>query len=431
MILRLSDSLSRALVVVAALLLGLWLSFFSVHAALARCGADRENLQGAASAVRWEPGDPDYWYFLGRYQQYNLEQPDAKSAEQSYRKAIALNPYATDAWLDLGTAYELDGDPQKAREAYIQAQKTYPSSADVSWRYGNFLLRQGELPQAYLELRRAIEADPHRAAAAFSRAYRSNPNIDDLLEHLLPRQQSVYVDVIQEALGAQQLAVAKTVWAQLIQLHPQLDISDVDRFVGQLLAARDFTDARRVWDQGTATMQLPPLLQVQSSVVWDPSFETDLNGYSFSWHYPSLVDGISIGLDRTEKLSGKQSLRVSFDGRHDPNLDIACILVIVQPSTTYRFSGWVKTKNLTSDKGVQFLLRSLDSPNAPSVVTDQVLGTQPWAFVDQTWTAGPDAHRVQVCVTRAASTNSDERISGSAWIDDVNLLPQASEHRRP
>jgi tetratricopeptide (TPR) repeat protein len=431
MILRLSDSLSRALVVATALLLGLWLSFFSVRAAMARYGADRETLQGATSAVRWESGNPDYWYILGRYQQYNLEQPDAKSAEQSYKRAIALNPYATDAWLDLGTAYELDGDAEKAREAYIQAQKTYPTSANVSWRYGNFLLRQGQQQQAYAELRRAIEADPHRAAAAFSRAYRSNPNIDELLTNLLPRQQSVYVDVIHEALGDQQLAVAKTVWAQLIQLHPQLEIGEVDRFVSQLLLAQDFTDARRVWDQGTATMHLPPLLQLQSSVVWDPSFETALNGYAFSWHYASLVDGISIGLDRTEKLSGNQSLCVSFDGRHDPNLDIACILSVVEPSTTYRFSGWIKPKELTSDKGIRFRLRSVDSPNAPSVVTNQVLGTQPWAFVDQTWTASPDAHRLQICVTREASTNPDERIAGSAWIDDVNLLPQAPEHRRP
>jgi tetratricopeptide (TPR) repeat protein len=431
MILRLSDSLSRALIVAAALLLGLWLSFFSVRAAVARYGADRENLHGAASAVHWEPGNPDYWYLLGRYQQYNLEQPDAKSAEQSYKNAIALNPYATDAWLDLGTAYELDGDPDKAREAYVQAQKTYPSSADVSWRYGNFLLRQGELPQAYRELYRAIAADPRRAAAAFSRVYRSNPDIEGLLDNLLPRQQSVYVDVIQEALSAQQLAVAKTVWARLIQLHPQLDIRDVERFANQLLLAQDFSEARHVWDQGTSTMHLPALFQPQSSVVWDPSFETDLNGYTFSWHYPSLTQGISIGLDRTEKVSGKQSLRLSFDGRNDPELDIACTLAIVQPSTTYSFSGWIKTKNLTSDKGIQFRLRSLDSPNAPSVMTTQVLGTGPWVPVDRTWAAGPDAHRLQICVTREASTNSDERISGTAWIDDVNLLPQAPEHRRP
>jgi len=430
MILRLSDSLSRELIVAGALVLGLWLSFFGVRTAIARYGADGNTVKRVATAVRWEPGNPDYWYLLGRYQQYNLEQPDSKSAEASYQKAIALNPYDTDAWLDLATAYELDGDVQKGREAYVQAQKSYPTSADVSWRYGNFLLRQGEQRAAYSELRRAIEADPLRGAAAFSRAYRSNPDIEALLRDLLPPIQNVYVDVIHEALESQQLAVAKTVWNRLIQIHPHLRIDDTNRFAAQLLSAQEFTEARRVWDQGTDTMNLPPLLQAKSSVVWDPSFESGLNGYSFSWHYSSLVDGVSIGLDRSEKLSGKQSLRISFDGRHDPNLDAACTLAVVQPSTTYHFSGWVKTKELTSDKGIQFRLRDLDS-NAPPVVTDQVLGTQPWTPLDQTWTAGPAAHRVLICASRDASSDSTARISGSAWIDDVNLLPQAPEHRKP
>ena len=144
MILRLSDSLSRGLLVVAALLVGLWLSFFGIRCAVAHYYSEEDTAQRLESAVRLEPENPAYWYMLGRYQQYNLEQPDSVLAEKSYRKAIALNPDATDAWLDLGTAYELDGKTEEARAAYLQAKKSYPVSADVSWRYGNFLLRQGE-----------------------------------------------------------------------------------------------------------------------------------------------------------------------------------------------------------------------------------------------------------------------------------------------
>src|SRR5271169_699680 len=199
MILRLSDSLSRGLVVAAALLVGLWLSFFGVRAAIARHDSEGVTAKQLEAAVQLEPGNPSYWYVLGRYQQYNLEQPDAALAEESYKRAIALNPLATDAWLDLGTAYELDGSSDEAREAYIRAKKSYPVSADVSWRFGNFLLRQGEQAQAYAELRHAIEADPGRAATAFSRAYRANPNIDEILAQLLPAKQSVYVDVINVA----------------------------------------------------------------------------------------------------------------------------------------------------------------------------------------------------------------------------------------
>ena len=431
MILRLSDSLSRGLVVAAALLVGLWISFFGVRSAVARHYSEGDTAKRLQLAVRLEPNNPDYWYILGRYQQYNLEQPNATLAEESYRKAIALNPDDTDAWMDLATAYELDGRSDEARNAYLSAKKSYPTSADVSWRYGNFLLRQGEQEPAYEELRHAIEADPQRAAAAFSRAYRTNPNIDELLAKLLPPNQTVYTDVIWEALSAKQLAVAKTVWAQLLTLHPRLGLRDVDRFVSELLYAGEYAEARRAWDQGVATMALPPLLQPKSTVVWDPSFETDLNGTSFSWRYPPIAQGVSINLDRSEKLSGSQSLRLSFDGKHDPNLEAVCTMAIAQPSTTYRFSGWIKTNSITTDQGIGFRIRGLEGPIPNAVDTQKVLGTSPWTFVDQTWTSASNGHRVSICVVRDPSDNPDVRISGIAWVDDVNLLPQAAEHRKP
>jgi tetratricopeptide (TPR) repeat protein len=431
MIVRLSDSLSRGLMVAAALVVALWLCFFGIRAALARYWFEEENVKLLSRAVGLEPGNPEYWYFLGRYQQYNLEQPDPARAEQSYRRALELNPYNTDAWLDLGTAYELDGKIPDARMAYLQAQKSYPVSAEVAWRYGNFLLRQGEQAEAYKELRKAVDADPARAAAAYSRAYRTNPHIEELLDKLLPPKPAVYTGVIWEALGDKQLAVAKTVWARLIALRPRLELDNVDTFVGALLADGEYTEAWQAWQQGTATMNLPPLLQLRSSVVWDPSFETDVNGSTFSWKYPSVSQGVTIGLDRTEKLSGNQSLQLSFDGQHDPNLETPCTQVIVQPDTTYRFSGWIKTQGLTSDQGIGFRIGAIDPAAGNIVNTKQIFGTNPWLFVEETWTSGHDAHRARICVTRDASDNPNTRISGLAWIDDVNLLPEPAEHHKP
>jgi hypothetical protein len=431
MILRLSDSLSRGLVVAAALLVGLWLSFFGLRSAFARYNSEIESAERLEAAVRFEPENPAYWYTLGRYQQYNLEQPNSARAENSYRKAIELNPFATEAWLDLGTAYELDGKPAEARTAYLQAQKSYPTSADVSWRYGNFLLRQGEQAQAYSELRRAIEADPQRGAAAFSRAYRANPDIDVLLRELLPPIQRVYVDVIWEALSEKQLAVAKTVWAQLLTIRPTLQMREINRFVTELLSAGEYSEARRVWDQGTATMKLPPLYRPKGTVVWDPSFESGVNNAAFSWVFPSMLQGVTFGLDSSEKLSGRQSLRVSFDGQHDPTLEGPCTQAIVQPGTTYRFSGWIKANALKSDQGISFRLRSLGDGAPEATNTQQVLGTSSWTDVEQVWTAGAGIHRMQICVARDPSANPDARISGTAWIDDVNLLPQPVERRKP
>lgn len=431
MILRLSDSFSRGLVVVAALLIGLWLSFFGLRAAIARYGYEGVTRERMELAVRLEPGNPAYWYRLGQYHQSNLEEGDSALAQQAFRKAVALNPLDTNAWLDLAADYELEGRNAEAREAYLQAAKSYPVSADVSWRYGNFLLRQGDQGEAYAELRRAIEADPQLAAIAFSRVYRANPDIDELLEKVFPPKQGVYVNVIWEALSAKQLAVAKTVWARLIELHPHLEWRDVDRIVSDLLQAGEFTEARHVWDQGMSTMNLPALLQPSGSVVWDPSFESGVNGNNFAWRFQPIVQGVSISLDKEQKFSGNQSLRLSFDGKHNPNLEAACALAVVQPSTTYRFSGWVKTKDITTEYGIDFRLRAVEPDKTPVVDTREIHGTNPWTKVEETWIAGPNVHRVQICVNRDSSDNPDVRISGTAWVDDVNLVPQPAEHHKP
>jgi DNA-binding SARP family transcriptional activator len=431
MILRLSDSLSRGLLVAVALLIGLWLSFFGIRAAIARYYSEEDTAKCLESAVRLESGNPEYWYGLGRYQQYNLEQPDAALAEQSYRKAIALNPVATEAWLDLGTAYELDGKTEEARAAYLQGKKSYPVSAEVSWRYGNFLLREGREAQAYAELRRAIEADPKRAAAAFSRAYRVNSNIEQILNELLPPQPSAYVEMINEAVSEGQLGAAKAIWDRLLTLHPRLAMRDFEQLVAELLGAGEYDDARRVWDQGTSTMNLPPLLEPRGSVVWDPSFESNLNGYSFSWQFKPIVQGVSIGFDSAEKHSGSRSLRLAFDGEHNPDLEAACTVAVVQPSTIYRFSGWIKTKDVTTIYGVGFRIHSYGRFEPPAVNTKQIYGNNPFTMIEQTWTTGPDIRRAVICVTREASDNPGVRISGTAWVDDVNLVPEPAEPNKP
>ena len=122
----------------------------------------QEAENGLETAIRLEPNNPEYWYRFGHFQQFNLEQPDSSLAEFYFRRAIALNPLSADAWLDLGTSYELDGKIRAAREAFLQAKLSYPSSAEVSWRYGNFLLRAGDLPD---RLRRTSTSGVTRPAS--------------------------------------------------------------------------------------------------------------------------------------------------------------------------------------------------------------------------------------------------------------------------
>src|SRR6266849_3491407 len=225
MILRLSSNAQRAAVVAASFTAALALSYFSIRNALAAHYVGLQTGQSFERAARLEPTDPQNWYLLGRYWQYNLEDPDAARAIHSYLVALSLNPASSETWLDLATVYELEGNLAAARDAFIHAKKVYPLSAEVSWRYGNFLLRQGELESAAAEMRRAVLADPKRGAEAFSRALRAGSDIETTLDRVLPPVSEAYLDVIRDQTTGNHTDNALKVWDRLASLHPRISLT--------------------------------------------------------------------------------------------------------------------------------------------------------------------------------------------------------------
>src|SRR6266403_5954428 len=172
MILRLSSNAQRGLLIVASFAAALILSYFSIRNALAAHYAGLQNVESLDRATHLEPTSPRNWYLLGRYWQYNLEDPDAARAIRSYLSALSLNPGSSDTWLDLATTYESEGNFTAARDAFLHAKRVYPLSPEVSWRYGKGVPRRSEVEPAFAEMRHAVEADPGRGAEAFSRSLR-------------------------------------------------------------------------------------------------------------------------------------------------------------------------------------------------------------------------------------------------------------------
>jgi hypothetical protein len=428
MLLRLPNPAARFAVLVLAFALAAILTFFSVRNALAANQAGLGTRAGYQAAVNLEPANPENWYLLGRYWQYTLDDPDPALAVSNFRRALALNPRYADAWLDLGTVYESEGDFSAARDAYLQARSAYPISATVAWRYGNFLLRQGEVPQAFAEIRRAVYADPKRSAEAFSRCWRVDPDVEFILDNVIPPDRAAYLDVIRELAAADQLAATLTVWQRLVSLHPRMSPADVISFVDFLIQKNHFDDAHRIWQDAFQLSDLvtgdPP-----GSVLWDGGFESNVLGGGFAWIFPAPSPGVQTALDRRQKHTGKQSLRLFFDGKRNTNYEGVCTNAQVQPETTYRFSAWVRTKALTSDEGVRFRLSGF-SDSRPSGSTDSQdsRGTQSWTRVEMPWTSGQDVRRARVCVLRYLSRGLDARIQGTAWIDDVSLAPVGNPH---
>jgi tetratricopeptide (TPR) repeat protein len=431
MILRLSNPAQRGTLVGVAFVLALSLSYFSIRNARAVYLSSLETPEAYERATQLEPGDARNWYLLGRYWQYNLEDPDAARAIRAYRSALSFDPRSADTWLDLGAAYESEGDLTAARDAFLHAKKAYPLSAEVSWRFGNFLLRQGELQPAFAEIRHAVGADPKRGAEAFSRCLRVEPDVEKILDQALPPIRDAYVDVIWDQTTDGHTENALQVWNRLVSLHPTLPLPEVFSLVGSLWANKQIDEASHVWDQAVVLAGFSDLQSPPGSVLWDGGFESGVTGGGFSWMLPEGLRDVQLSFDSREKHSGNRSLRLMFDGKTNLTLNNICHYVPVTPSTAYRFFAWIQTKALTTDEGLRFQLHSLGTQDNSVVVTPDVHGSQPWTRIEVPWSSSQDVQAMQVCLVRFPSDQADNKIQGMAWVDDVALVPESAEHAHP
>ena len=427
MILRLSSSAARGSLVVLGLAFVSLFSYAGVRNALAIHDAGLQTLAGYEEAARLEPSDARNWYLLGRYWQYNLEDPDGQKAIVAYQKALSLNPQWADAWSDLAMAYESEGNLSAARDAFVRAQRAYPLSPEVAWRYGNFLLRRGETDAAFAEIKRAVQADPKRAAAAYSLSTRVEPDIHAILDRALPASQDAYLAVIAGLTDQQQTDKALVVWSRLVALHRHLNLGDSSALIEALLHKREVAQAQSVWEETLAAANLSRPADVPGSLVWDGGFESNIANVAFTWRYSSEANGVQVGLDTREKHAGNHSLRLTFNGLRNMDFHDVCQYIAVRPGAAYDFSAWVETHSLSTDQGVRFGLYSEGDTTNSIAWTDDVRGTQPWTQLRLAWAAAPDVRELYLCVSRIPSAQFDSKIHGFAWIDDVTLIPHPQE----
>jgi tetratricopeptide (TPR) repeat protein len=422
MIVSLSSAAARGALVGVALAIAVYLSYFSVQNARATYYTETETLQGFERATQIEPGNARNWYLLGRYLQYSFEEANPQRAISSYKKSLEIDPRGTSTWLELAATYESEGNDVAARNAFINAKKAYPLSAEVSWRYGNFLLRQGELEPAFAEIRRSVEADPGRAAAAVSRCLRVEPDANVILDQVLPARSDIYIAVMEDLAQDRQIDNALKVWARIVAMHRKIPLHDAFQIVMELRGTGRASEAHKIWEQAVELAGLAQLEGPRNSMVWDGGFESDVIGEAYAWRFAKISRSAQIGFDTQEEYSGKRSLRVSFDGSADVAFYDVCQTVPTEAGTSYELSAWMKAKDLTTDQGVHIELRP-GIPGLTGASTTDVRGTQPWTRFAAVWPGAKENQETQICLRRDASDQEDNKIRGTAWVDDVALTP--------
>ena len=406
------------------------LAFFAGNAWLADHWGAASDPELWRKAAHLEPGNADYWRYLGLHTQWTLEANERDKALSYLIRATQINPHSAGLWMDLADAYQASGDAAGAHQAYRKAIAAYPVSAEVAWRYGSFLLHSQDLPQAYAEIRRALLAEPWLEDAALLECWQTNPDVNLLLDRALPPQSAYYVTAMDFFLLRRLLDPALAVWKRQLTLKQPVEMEEGVRLVNALIDGNRLAEAQQVWSQALVAAHWPQDRRDGDSLVFNGGFEHDLANGGFDWREVP-VDGAHFAIDTRVLHSGSQSLQVRFDGQANADFQNLLQIVFVQPRARYLFAAYLRTEEISTDQGVRFEILDPQNPRELRILTQNITGTSPWRQVRAEFSAGANTKRLQIALRRIPSAKIDNKISGTVWIDDVYLVPVSSSAARP
>jgi tetratricopeptide (TPR) repeat protein len=376
-----------------------------------------------ASAL--EPGNADAWDALGRYRQLDFANPDPPGALADYERAVRANPLSAHHWMNLAEAYEANGDVPRARDAFQHARSVYPLSAEVSWNYGNFLLRQDQDAEGYAEIQHAVRSDPRLLALAISRTWRSSRDVNVLLDQVLPADADAYLLALNYFASTKQMDPALVVWQRLVALGKPIVLAKSFPFLDELIAEDRSVDARKVWADALTISGLNHDEPLRHSLIWNGDFAQEFIGGGLGWRWHTPI-GADFAFDTVPQTYGVRSAQIFFGGGSNPEIQEPKQYVAVEPNRSYRFHAYMKTESITTEMGMRFSITDPNHYNAVRVRTENLTGSHPWTATDVDVATGPQTHFLLVQLLRESSRMFDNKLSGTLWIADVSLIPAES-----
>jgi len=412
----------RAIFHATAMLLSGILIFFSAKAYIAARWNASSKPELWLKAAKLEPGNADYWSHAGILRQWDLNPRDMREAVRYLQIATKVNSRSSEVWMDLADTYATGGDASRAKEAYERAEGNFPMSAEVAWRYGNFLLYQEEFAEAYPKIRKAISLDPSLTQSALTECWQSNPNVASIVNSLLPDQSEYYVSAIGFFLSQKLVDPAVAIWNKQRERGLSIEMAETVPLVDALITEDRVGEAQQIWQNGLWAANWPREPETNGSLVVNGGFEQEIANGGFDWREVPL-DGANFDFDSAFVHSGSRSLRIEFDGTENVDFRHVFEYVPVAHDTRYHFSAFVRTEDISTDHGIGFEILDVEQPGRVQVASSDLTGTNPWTLLETDFVTGPDTHAVKITLRREPSWKFDNKLSGTVWIDDVALRP--------
>jgi tetratricopeptide (TPR) repeat protein len=396
-------------------LVGLIYLFLVTKEFVASAFASQLNLARLQRAVWFSPGNADYRHRLGRF--YAFVTGDPEAAIDSYRAAVALDPYDARYWFDLASAYQVVGDVDGQRAALNRALAAEPTAPDVAWEAANYFLVNGDTARALREFRVVIANDENLGDPALQACWRVLPDTDVLLRDVVPPKVNSLIAFLSLLMAKQETEGAIKTWERLTALHQKFDNWRMFEYVRYLIAVHRPDAAMSAWEQAAGSLGLSAYLPTDDNLIVNGDFSLDILNGGFDWTYVNRT-GVRPLLDPSDFRQGHRSLSLTFEG---PGIADAGIqeLVPVHGGTSYDFSAYYKSADFEGAGGPQIVFRDAYS-GVPLYASDPLNDADFWKEVHSKITTPASTTLLILAIERFPAGSP---IRGKLWLDGFQLSP--------
>ncbi len=355
--------------------------------------------------------------WLGRDQLASGKEENIQQAITAFRTVLQRDPQDPYRWDDLGDAFLKAGKKEDARYCFGQVLALAPRTALLLMRAADFQFKIGENQEALPITARILGLIPDYDSVIFNEYARSVDRAKDVLWFGLPEDRRAAKSWLQFLIQTGRSGDAERTWDWIVG-HGYADSTLAGEYVEFLIRQGHPDSAASAWAQ-----YMGPRADDydKSNYVFNGDFESDPAQSPFDWNV-ARTESVEVARDCTPASSGKCSLRISFAGTQNLGFAAVSQLAFVRPGT-YRFHAFIRTEALTTDQGIRFRLSDAEVPTRLDEVFGQFTGSSPWSSVEHDLVVAPKTRLLRIEVIRQPSLKFDNKIGGTAWIDQLKLEP--------
>ncbi len=368
------------------------------------------NAEGVENALIWHPAHSQALFEQGR----RMADVDLPEGETLLAQAAWENPSDGRAFMALARIREQAVALQSAKKLAYLADQLAPMRGEVQLEAAAFWLRQGQLEQAFQQLKTALELRPGLRKDFYPILINlvEDPDVRTAFSALLKEPPPWWDEFFRYA--SANVVELDTLRAIYGMNGRRPSVGERNSYLGRLKREVRWMEMYFVWLTSLDAQQLAVLGNVH-----DGSFELNPDNQGFGWHVEP-IRGVRVEAVPTHGARGKRALHLVFEGKRSRFRHMYQYLLL-EPGR-YRLTGLTRLDNLRAAQGVQWKVRCMSADSALLGASNRFLGASDWQAFDADFTVPPGGCPAQeLRLELVGRQASDFEAAGEVWFDNLGI----------